>query len=474
MVIVVLLGLGLLSTYGFFAAPYGLDWLWCGTICMFAVASCLLHVVWRARAYPDRSWIGIDVFFLTGYLIVHFSIPAAIVLGLSLNMTTYRTEFSRYFCQGGFLAALGLQAFSIGFVYASQSYIRASQRLGQRSEHSLFRIARLNYARLRLVGYLSLVVGSVALGMFMVLFGTEYVEGSYRGVLGMDEGGIILLLLSKVFLVLSVICFAQSSLHRIGRIPFADYLLGIPLGIMILILLIHGDRSGVAGCCVPVLAVYVTTRRVSLPMIVLGVLVALVAFAVIGQARTERNRGLSAISREAQLNWRQGIEEAVLSLGNSGLLTPVAINYADRHGFFMGKYQVMELMGIIPYSRRLLGTELLRLNERNGESGRVLTYEVLRHRRYGVGTTTVADLYLDLGLIGVVVGHFFVGFIAATIQFKRLNDRGNLAIRTLYYFALGAFAIMPRYAAADFLVREVLFPLMACLALCQIVATRNR
>jgi hypothetical protein len=165
---------------------------------------------------------------------------------------------------------------------------------------------------------------------------------------------------------------------------------------------------------------------------------------------------------------------AVLNFGGSGLLPAVALEYCEKKGYFWGRYQGMALLGAVPYSRRLVGLSLFGLTERNSESATLLTNLVLGKSRSGVGTCTVADLYLDLGIWGVLIGHLAVGCAAASIQCKYNANPGSVTTSVLYFFSLGAFSIMARYGAMGYFVREIGYPVALCWALTTVCACQQR
>ena len=75
----------------------------------------------------------------------------------------------------------------------------------------------------------------------------------------------------------------------------------------------------------------------------------------------------------------------------------------------------------------------------------------------GIGTSSVADLYIDLGLPGVIVGHFLLGLLAGKLT-QHCSVNGNWKSCFLFAISLGVFAIIARYALIPMLIKYMAFP----------------
>ncbi len=119
--------------------------------------------------------------------------------------------------------------------------------------------------------------------------------------------------------------------------------------------------------------------------------------------------------------------------------------------FFWGRFKLVSLSSLVPYSSRLfMGEE----TEITGSSEALKDTMIGLHRKWGTGTNIITDAYLDFGVFGVVIQLFFLGFMARRITINAIRQGGVylmlLPLMIIYY------AQFPRYSL-DFPLRAIIW-----------------
>jgi hypothetical protein len=218
-------------------------------------------------------------------------------------------------------------------------------------------------------------------------------------------------------------------------------------------LLIAGDRDG-AYNVIMIIAVAFTELVRPLKFRWLLVL-AIVGSAGLGIAFLARNSPrrdpismLENVIKEADhVRWDMGFEEA----GASAITLFAAANYVpEAHDFYWGRMQVTRLAGFVPFGGALV-SKLLQgyIDPRERDSPTALTYLINKQmpgykQGSGLGTTCVADIYLDFGVPGVVGLHFLLGMLCKLFM-QKSRSSGSLLWMGAYLMAVPAVG----YAARD-------------------------
>src|SRR5690606_8503022 len=120
-----------------------------------------------------------------------------------------------------------------------------------------------------------------------------------------------------------------------------------------------------------------------------------------------------------------------------------------EEGFALGLYKLYGFAGVVPFVRGLAvaGHDLILT------SADYLTRVMLpANAGWNVGTSLIADIYLDFGIFGVPMVMFLLGRIAGWAQNRVIADPFSTPKIVTYLLTLALFAELPRYAA-DFPVR---------------------
>jgi oligosaccharide repeat unit polymerase len=157
------------------------------------------------------------------------------------------------------------------------------------------------------------------------------------------------------------------------------------------------------------------------------------------------------------LNLGQSINGALLNLGTSSVCGFVAIDHIDRTrggDLYYGQFQVLHLMGAVPFSRKLSGVR----DSAENSSSMLMTKLIqgkLGRGVAGTGTSVFADFYLDFGFYGTALIFLIVGVLNKQLQNKA---RGSTSIlwQVAFICNLTFLTLCSRYTMFGGLIRFVL------------------
>lgn len=181
--------------------------------------------------------------------------------------------------------------------------------------------------------------------------------------------------------------------------------------LFLMFLLIAGDRNSfmLIGS-VYFWGVYLYLRTVNLPMLFAVVFLSFTTYLVVENYRMEESKSLSGLFLSVDASRLSSSYRDFLSgsFNNSTIVTRAMFDAVREHGHFYGKFKVIGFMGVVPYSRSLVFDK----NDPYPTSAEVMTDTVLgQDATWSVGTNVIADLFVDGGLLLVVLGMFILGWL---------------------------------------------------------------
>ena len=426
----------------------------------------LNHYLYAIKMSQASPLLSLDVVFLIGLVSMCFSVPLMNALGIQVVSPYLSKYISAYHYSKSLpVALMAALFFSTGFILSRGFTPLATKQSDTRPRKSLTKYF--------------VIPGSLLFLYFLVFAGKYYLSGNYNLVYSVDEKYEVPFFVSQILLTLGAI----ATVIRVKRIrnffSINNLFLLSPYYALIIILAIHGDRGALIICMSPLLYLFLsrTPKRYATLSLIIGIVIAMLMIGILRTARNQEERGISTIIFvTSEMPLSESVKSAAINIGSSGLLLSVAMEYQEKYGMTMGRFTLNALLGIFPYSRRFLYDTVILTDWKFTQSADLLTYYLLGPQSTsGVGTSTLADLYLEFGWIGVFIGHFLIGWGAGYIQSQGENPRASPGKRILYIFSIGVFAIMARYSAVSSFVRLIGYALIAIYLVQRIIdATRNR
>lgn len=356
----------------------------------------------RLSSYMFRPFIV----FLMGYFIVFFQKYYDLYCGLASKDDSVFWN-SNLIVYSLLLSCLGLAAFLIG--YYSSAY------RGKKTQNNAPRFFDMNMMRKLMV---------LATFLIIVFKAKDLISGNYsQEDLEKNAGGMSNY--SSIFFV--VVYFALLSLSVYNCCLLKNHSLKDFLGqfgyksiicvlIYIALLTIGGSRSNVIIVLSSlVFAIfYIRNIKIKLFYIIIGVAVFSYVLSFIGITRNLKGMSLSEKARAVEsINLeRKSIFSPTLEYAGSLETFNASLDYVpSKHDFLYGSFHVRNLVSAIPFSSRV--SRLFFDNRKQYHSSDFFITYIIQgeYYTYGNGTSLNADLYLNYGVIGIVVGLFILGMV---------------------------------------------------------------
>jgi hypothetical protein len=397
------------------------------------------------RYEKNRNWASLTVLFVIGYVVTHFQIPLLYVLGFELedSFLWFIWADENIANKAVSISALGLLSFYIGNLSIS-TYGQTQKKVKKEENKSILFILVVVY-----IAYVAFFLssGSYALGAYAVGDSATYSKYIY--------------FIFNSFLLSAVIIKLYSiSLINSNKVTLIKYIgfFGKPL---LLILTWHiafsmyvGDRGPVLVYTLLIFSLYMYRfNRVSLMRSIVYIMIGSTIFTVVKEIRT-KNTDASYFERLYDIS-RMGDNvtkfedkdipgSTLLELAYSNrAINHVVANVPEKYPFTMGYFQLFNISAIVPGLSgifwQLFGESEAKYNSSSG----FVTYLIQgENPLYGDGTSVVADLYLDFGVYGVVIGMFMFGMFVAKFEFQLYQGQPSsilLWVAALIYFSVSIY-----------------------------------
>lgn len=183
--------------------------------------------------------------------------------------------------------------------------------------------------------------------------------------------------------------------------------------------MLSGDRGPVlySGCLVFYSYLMCTKYKFRLTTVLILIVSAALFTTILGIAR-DGDLNQSFIDRIENASSNSGdrkpsVLSATQELANSVNTEFIALKASEENNFkhTFGKYTFFALVGSIPGSSFILGN-IFGIDMRDTMSSEFITiYHSGSAYGFGLGTSPMAEYYLEFGMIGVIIGFYFLGWL---------------------------------------------------------------
>lgn len=296
--------------------------------------------------------------------------------------------------------------------------------------------------------------------LFIVSVGETYLAGGYGG--SLESKAVRYSLILELSYYAYLYFFVKSndktdgiwySFKKIHPIYYVSLLL------YFVILLAAGDRGPVLFLSLATSATVIYLSNIRLKnyyFIIVGVIL-IFGISIFGKGRrhgtgfTFKERiemGLTDYNTSSD----NPLSPATLELAGSGRLNFKAAQIVEEEGTFNGQFLLQQIIGVVPLLTSPVNS-YFNINNREINSANFLTYKVLGPSpTYSVGTTCVADLYLDFGICGVILGLFLFGVIMRFVDdnIDNLKKIGTFGVCAILIFYSKSYYIPRSYISFEF------------------------
>lgn len=365
--------------------------------------------------------IRITPLFLLGFIIVHFQIYLDVIDGIYYTFGHDYLFDTSIVCKSCVLSSIAMISFFIGYTFPF---------VGVKKDKVS------NYNRIKLKE--NVYVFPIYILFFVFLFATDprYFMGGYGPV---AFGGIELTGLSYYsnfylgLFFLGYIAIRTYNLKYVYNIKVRgimdffkkfDKKIVIVAIIYFLLILMSGDRGPILQLGVSFLGAFVLLYHKKMSFIKISVFLILGIFVMsfIAYARSlkevdsfwDKISNANELMGETKRN--ASISPATIELASSVRTVHAAVSYTESNGYSYGAFQGIQIIGIIP-GLGLLVSNIFDIELDQYKSVTLLTDAILGNNpTHSVGTSPVADIYLDFGVFGVAILFAFFGVFIRNVE----------------------------------------------------------
>lgn len=362
-------------------------------------------------------WYKPSNIFLLGYIIVNFQYVVDLLVGFKSYSDFYIPFVVN---RATYISVLGLLAFVVGY-FLSNSRIKRTR--ARRSVVVNFKLI-VFFQLLFFVGWCYTIDLKALVSGFSYF---EYAGGSAQAFFeNLFYGSTLAILAAEVSNAKVIKIDSFKSFIRHGSI--LSWLL---ITLYILLRLVSGDRGPALYTLLAIFFAYIMTRKRAFPTkrIIIPVLILAIALNIVGMARSMdlsksfSERAVLAFTDYSHSSESRFSDRTIIPLTEELAISTrcnlIAIDLVDNlnHPFHYGHYLFYQIVQCVPFVPAFLSNKLqIKPDEL---SSNILMTDVYygRHDFAQIGTTVIADSYLDFGIWGVLMMLFVIGYIYKKIDY---------------------------------------------------------
>ena len=391
------------------------------TITLLNVLICsFLFFSYQKYIHKKLILVSITSLFLISIFITHFQIGLSHILGFEIDNKTFLSYIWGDTNKGNLsltISSLGLISFYLGHVFNKKKRIPKIVK-----KYNINRYGAL----IDFLTFCSII--------FYILF--FITSGSYK--YGNYASGDQLLISNyfqnffRIFIKTALI-LKMYSLNSESNIfnNIREYILyvGKPLTAIVLWHILFsafvGDRAPIISFCILYFGLFIIrgmNKKVRLTLIVSAIAFPVI-FSVLGASRS-RSSSDSFISKVSSSDYESryssnfsqenipGLSTLELALSVRSLNHAIS-NVPSNYDYKYGVFQLKQVLASVPFLNGFLDSYFVNSKKENDSSADFISFLIQgKNPKYGDATTPVADLYLDFGVLGVVIGFFIFGIWA--------------------------------------------------------------
>jgi hypothetical protein len=324
------------------------------------------------------------------------------------NYSDFRNDYflgGKYTVKASIVSSLGLISFFIGYI-SSINYIGI--------KHNQTKLNPDASAYMKFFSYF-------CFSLFIVNANSDYFNSGYGNVELSP-----LAVYAQTFLfyfILGVIALKSYGLKvKPMRVGIFFYLRSIGFSfnlfvvLYLFLVLLSGDRGPIIQVVLIYFAGYIFSQHIKVKLVQLLFLIfsASLFITFLGEFRSlasetsysERVKNLRDSTRYSERN--SSFSPNTHELAISVRTVHAAMEYTEEEGYSYGMVQLNQLIAIFPGAGRVIRT-LFELDGKELISADIITEHL--NAGHGMGTSTVTDLYIDLSIIGVIIGLYTFGVV---------------------------------------------------------------
>lgn len=380
----------------------------------------------RNEKFLNNNYLTISTLFITGFILVHFFDYLAFILGINDSIIDINLVDSRIVNEAAICSLCVFVAYILGY----SSYSISFKRNDIRNNYETGNILEIFF----LLFVLS----------FYIYMPQQYFNGGYGEL--MNSGGIpTTAYLSQVFLQACQLGNSINKIYKfsnIKQITFTKYIKSyssyyyLSLVFYFILVMSSGDRGPLMTMSLVYIIPFmvINNKKMTLKYTLICLFLAVISLNMLGTLR-QMDGDLSITKLQEAQNLREERYEDQNKLFTSvAELSNVVRSYHAVYGFhdntssLYGMGILNQFLSFIPGLRFFL-YPALGVNENILSSSFIATLEL--GKNHGMGTTCLADTYLNLGFIGSIIFFYIFGMIIKRMDYTLYKRRDSLFILVL-------------------------------------------
>lgn len=389
--------------------------------CVISIVGLLVHlIVPENDTRLNQNFFKPSIFALLGLVIVNLQIYVDYVLGLANSGNRFIWVDNRIVVQSAFISSIGINAFLLGF--SLYKYRTSSLLVKVPAGIPAFRVEY------------NLFFAAVVLGIYYYTIDKNYLFGGY-GRVNIGSTAVYMALLFQI-LIYAYIIQKVRNLYILGTVKgWYDYMKQMGYGVLVLIIiylfsiLLSGDRGPIIEFSL-VYAIgffFLTKKKLSIKNAVLFLFLASFVFNLLRNVR-ELSPDISFSDRleivflgdDNNAKGKQSISPSTYELAGSVRTLHYAADYIDRGGeYTYGRFLFQQIVTSVPFISLFMPLIFDDMSDKYRGSANFFTWmEQGNFPSSGVGSSVIADFYIDLGIFGVLFGLILFGYIMRFLDYK--------------------------------------------------------
>ena len=454
----------------------------------FSLTAAFSLIVNKVGYLKDRNWFSVEILFYLIFWILHFFVACVWYINNTApemrGFARHAAPYLHHLPQVVLLSACGGLAFALAFLWFSSSkanrvrnkrhqlwYIPKGKSWEDEQERTLPRgvphLSRKKQLRIfHTIEHFATLISFGALLVMIEAAGAEFFSSSYHGAPASYVARVANLLFFPFFRIGFILWIIGCLMEGFKVTKVAPMFYYVSVLVFYLVL---GDRGGVAVVGLSGIVLIGALRyKIRLWQLVTVILLTSVFFLIAGQARQSEERTLGSFVEKGIESQKDGGEltkflpavqhqaEVVLPA-----LTMAVETVPEQRPYFYGYWSMRGTLALIPFRSKVF--PFLSNEQRYWTSAEYMTWRFYGENpvRSGIGTTIIAESYLDFGLIGVVCAMFLAGILAG-VYYRRIH-RGLVLIDDIVFYGILTSSIVlgVRSGLASTFFRNVLWPVGA-------------
>lgn len=384
------------------------------------------------------TFFKIDVFFLSFYYLIFYSMYQGYLLGFNLLDSIWLRGYEDYVNISLIISSLALNAFSLG--------VNGGKRF-QNTSHSKLKPANMvaykSFALALFIIEICLIYLYSKLGLAAMLSG-KYMP---TNVTESEGTGVYFLITVMTMLSSSVVLYFYFHFRKF---TWHFYFLFFVIIVWTLILLMIGDRNSLLLIILIFMGGYYSLfKTISPKKILMYFYASLMFYQLVEIYRSADDRSISGLVEVVGSKFngeRSKGDKDFFSEDNSFFTTTVGYRgtfslVPNKIEHTLGYYQSIGVIGVIPFIKGYF----LKKGDMATTSNLLTLHLKGRNSPMGIGTNVISDLYIDFGFVGVLIGMFILGRYILYIEEKIKNNMHSVLWFSLYFISLATISEMPRY-----------------------------